>query len=143
METTNNTGKMEDLLLALLDCGYMDLPMITDSQFEMYEIVDYAKDEMGVENPKINDLIYAMLQLGIGIVATYIEENKEDVYEGLSDEDKELFDSIEFEPFEDITVYTNCIDSHAYLNDDKREYYEKFFPEALERFEGMTAISLK
>lgn len=142
MEANNNNEKIEDLLLALLNCGYADLPMVTDSKFEMYEIVDFARDELDIKNPNINDLISAMLQLGIGIVANYIEDSKEDVYEGLSEEDKELFDSIEFDPYEDITIYVNCIDSHAYLNEDKKEYYDKFFPETANKFEEMTDISL-
>lgn len=138
---TKKEERMIELLTELLDCGYADLEILLDSNYDFYDILSYAKDY--TEKPTLNDLIYSMLQLGIRDVESYINEHYKEVRESLSDTDFEEFNKLEFNPFEDIEIFVNSIDSHAYFINDMREHYEKYFPEAIDHFEKMTGLTLE
>lgn len=131
---------MTDLLISLLDCGYADLNVLLDTEYDMSEIIEYATEYS--EKPTLNNLVYSMLQMGINDIQSYIEDNKNDVEEDLDEDKLELFKSIEFNPHEDIEVFINYLDSHAYLVKNEEAYVE-FFPEAIDKFEEMTGFSLR
>lgn len=137
---SNREDKMVDLLCVVLDCGYADLNMALDSNYDFDDIWEYAKEF--AEKPSINDLIYSILSMGLNDIANYIHENKDVISDSLSDEEREVFESLTFEPHEDIELFVNCIDSHAWFLRDNQELYEKYFPEAIKHFEKMTDISL-
>lgn len=137
---TKKEDQMQSLLCTVLDCGYLDLDMILDSKYDLDDIWEYAREF--AERPTINDLIYSMLSMGLNDIQAYIEEHSDNIREELSDEEKEVFDEITFEPSDDIELFVNCIDSHAWFLNDKGENYNKYFPKAIEHFEEMTDISL-
>lgn len=133
--------KAIELLTALLDCGYADLEVLFNSNYDIYDIIEYANDFTNA--PTLNDLVYSMLRLGIHDIESYINEHYKEVRESLSDSDFEEFNGFEFEPQEDIEIFVNAIDSHVYFTEDMAEYYRKYFPGAIEHFEKMTGFTLE
>ena len=120
--------KMEDLLTAILDCGYADLQMLFDSKYDMYDIVEYAKDNLDFgNNLDINTLIQAVIELALGEIQDYIDEKDLDV---------------ELDIFDDVDIFINYIDTHVYIYEDKIDEYKRHVPEIFDMFEEKTGLVL-
>lgn len=132
--------RMEDLLTALLNCGYADLDVLINANYDMHDIVEYAREF--TDSLTVNDLIYAMLNMGVNDMCNYINNERQKIIDNMTDEEYEEFSQIEFSPYEDIEIYVNSLDSHAWIVNGMQEHYEKYFPQAIAKFEEMTGISL-
>jgi len=124
--------KMEDLLTAILDCGYADLQMLFDSKYDMYDIVEYAKDNLDFGNSAdsldINVLIQAMIELALGEIQDYIDEQDLEV---------------ELDIWDDTDIFLNYLDTHVYIYGDKIDAYKRYVPEIFDMFEEKTGIILQ
>ena len=104
----------EDLLLALLECGSLDLDRLQDilriaKKFgiDIYYILDYAEETFGEngERPKYNEVMYCAMRAILEAIADIIEEEDPDIAEKLRDWD----------------VYTNYTDSWFNLDSLDRD----------------------
>lgn len=121
--------KMEDLLTAILDCGYADLQMLFDSKYDMYDIVEYAKDNLDFgNNLDINILIQAIIEMALGEIQDYIDE-------------KDL--EVRLEIWDDIDIFSNYIDTHVYIYEDKIDAYKRYVPEIFDMFEEKTGLTIE
>ena len=121
--------KMEDLLTAILDCGYADLQMLFDSKYDMYDIIEYAKDNLDFgNNLDVNTLIQAMIELALGEIQDYIDEQDLEV---------------ELDIWDDTDIFLNYLDTHVYIYEDKIDAYKRYVPEIFDMFEEKTGIILQ
>lgn len=98
----------DDLLCALLNCGYLDLDFLLNltKNYDIDELIDYVINELG-ETPNVNNLIYATFNFFLRECADIIEEK-----------------GIELDPFEDFEIYTNYMDSHICVRYNLEEYQD-------------------
>lgn len=121
--------KMEDLLTAILDCGYADLQMLFDSKYDMYDIIEYAKDNLDFgNNLDVNTLIQAMIELALGEIQDYIDEQDLDV---------------ELDIWDDTDIFLNYLDTHVHIYEDKIDAYKRYVPEIFDMFEEKTGLILE
>lgn len=120
--------KMEDLLTAILDCGYADLQLVFDSKYDMYDIVEYAKDNLDFSNNlDVNTLIQAIIEMAFGEIQDYIDEQDLEV---------------ELNIWDDTDIFLNYLDTHVYIYEDKVDAYKRYVPEIFDMFEEKTGLIL-
>lgn len=147
---------MENLLINLLDCGYLDLRVLNGCEYDISDLIEECK-EMGYEKPDLNNLAYAMFYIGKNDLQEAIDErivNLEDaISDGLVDDDQEKKEGIEkqieelktLDAREDFESFHNYLDTSIYLSnhaEEKREIYEKYLQKELDQFEENTGFSL-
>lgn len=129
----------EDLLTAILDCGYGDLYLLKDCQYDIGEIVEECEETFGGFN--INNLVRIMFDCGLRDIETARDDRIRELEaipnERNLDEDEatELEVLRSLEPFEDIQSFHNFLDTHIWIDvDEKKEAYVKYLNEALDHF---------
>lgn len=130
-------GQMEDLLIAILDCGYLDLKILDGCKYDIRELIDNLHD-MGYTKVDINNLCYAMFDKGLC-------ELNEAIYNRIEEEDNNELKALfkELNPFEDTESYHNYIDtSISFTDDDKEAIYKKYFKDELDLFEHNTGFTI-
>lgn len=136
---------MRDLLTALLKCGWMDLDILLDCQYDFDELVDDFRDNFGATTTiDVNNLAYAMFDKGKSEIRQFIEDRIETLKDEdeLSEEEQQELDALQgLEPYEDIESFHNFIDTSVYFSDNQ-ELYEKYCSEALDTFTKNTGFSL-
>lgn len=136
--------QMRALLTSLLDCGYRDLDILDSCEYDFSDLVDQVK-EMGYEKIDINNLCFAMFEIGKREIQEKIEERIEELRESEdSESDIEKLKELEsLSAYDDIESYHNYIDTSIYINDsDKSAIYEKHLKEELDKFENDTGFSI-
>lgn len=138
-------GIYRDLLCGLLNCGYLDLQVIEDIDYDMEEILENLKFA-GFDEININTVMMTVFDMARGEVRNYIDERIEELKEDedeLSSEDKEELELLQqLEVFEDIESYHNYLDTGAYINSDVEDVYKTYCKSALDLFEEKTGYSL-
>jgi hypothetical protein len=132
-----------NLLTELLSCGYADLSVIKDCQYDISELIDRVKD-MGIEKIDLNNLAYAMFDAGKEEIQDFINERMEELkdQEELSDEEKEELETLEqLDPYEDIQSFHNYLDTNVYFHKNA-ESYKKYCPSVLATFEENTGYEI-
>lgn len=137
----------EDLLTAILDCGYGDLYLMKDCQYDIGEIVEECEATFGCLH--INNFVRIMFDFGLRDIEEAINDriceleaiaNERDLDE---DEETELSALRELAPFEDMRSYHNYIDTHIWIDDEeKKKTYTAYLQEALDQFEEMTGFEI-
>lgn len=141
------TEQMKDLLTVLLDCGYLDLRVIENCEYDFSELLEEVRD-MGYEKPNLNNLAYAMFHVGTRDISSSIENRIGDLSadsESLNQEDQEELQALkQLEPFEDIESFHNYIDTSIYFScsDEKRDIYMKYCESELDHFSQNTGFSI-
>lgn len=137
----------EDLLTVILDCGYGDLYLLENCQYDMEEIIEECIATFG--NIKINNLVRIMFDFGLRDIETARDDRICEIEaiqneRELDEEEREDLEALkQLEPFEDICSFHNYIDTHIWIdNDSKRPVYEKHLSDALKRFTDMTGFTI-
>lgn len=135
----------EDLLTSILDCGYGDLYLLEDCQYDIGEIVEECLSNFG--RLDINNLVRIMFEFGLRDIETARDdricelEAVQNERELDDEEQKELEMLRLMEPLEDFGSFHNYIDTHIWLNArDLGEAYQTYLHDAIERFEDMTGF---
>ena len=138
----------EDLLAAILDCGYADLYLLEDCRYDLCEIVEECRMNFGKLD--INLLVRIMFEYGLRDIETAINdricelesvENERNLDE---DERVELESLRVLDPFENIESFHNYIDTSIWVSREgnKREIYKRYLQDSLDRFEEMTGFQI-
>lgn len=137
----------EDLLTSILDCGYGDLYLLEDCQYDIGEIVEDCIATFG--GLKINNLVSIMFDYGLRDIETARDyriceleaiPNERELDE---DEEDELATLRTLEPFEDMKSFHNFIDTHIWIDaKEKVPAYTKYLKEALDHFCEMTGFEI-
>ena len=147
-------GMDKDMLLAeLLDCGYADLKVVTDSKYEISTIMEFAEeyDEGKVNLQKMFRAIVDCVITDLsGMVTARYMGLREDLEEVEFDEDQTkavlLQDQIskleKMKPEDDITYYFNYLDSHIIISKNEEDYRNMFEVE-LETLENMSGFNFE
>lgn len=110
----------DQILIELLDCGYDDLSMLTDSNID----VTSAVNDLYENGSKIslNGILY--------------EAFWDKVYECFGD----AFDNDPMAQSRDFKIYTNCGCTSMYIRNGKSEYYPNKYPDEIEAIESYMGI---
>lgn len=132
---------MEDLLMALLECGSMDLSIIEDVGYDLGEIAEELKSEgLKISLNAITDMIFlkgqSELMEAVEDAIHDMEDQQTDL--GDSEEDEEEYDRLQeeidelesLEPDEDVAWYCNCIDTSIWFSNNE-EIYRKYLADAI------------
>lgn len=132
--------KRTDLLCTLLKCGKADLVLLDDIEYDFNEIL-YGCDSLGILN--LNSLMGAVFSMGISQIEGILEDQCEYLKVSRSDDDKKINALKKLDPFNNIRYFCNCLDTYVYFVDDEvRELYQKYLPEALDIFERNTGFRI-
>lgn len=132
------------LLTKLLDCGYADLQILEDCEYDFDDLISEI-EAMGYKKPDINNLCFAMFQLALNDFQDTIDERINELKEQdeLTEEEQEELDAIEgLDVREDTESYHNCIDTSIWFNNNE-DIYIKYFQSALDDFEEHTGFSIR
>ena len=142
------TDFREDLLTAILDCGYADVYLMEHCQYDIGEIVEECIETYG--KLEINALVRIMFDYGLRDIEDAIRDRLsefDDIVESEGELDEEEIkerDALEsLDPFEDIESFHNFIDTHIWVDgDEKKKIYGMYLKEALDNFEEMTGFEI-
>ena len=143
------TDFREDLLTAILDCGYGDLYLLEDCRFDIGEIVEECQWTFG--NLDINNLVRIMFEFGLRDIEYDIKNRIEELNdieqtEGELDESEqeERYALSILNPSEDIESFHNYVDTHIWIEaKEKVETYERYLKDSLDQFEEMTGFAIQ
>lgn len=140
---------MESLLMALLECGSMDLQVIEDVGWDLGEIVEELQDE-GIK-PTLNAITYEIFRKGQRALQEFLEQAIEyheemqaeveidseeyEKYQEVIDELKSL------DPEEDMDWFCNCLDTSCWLRNS--ETYRKYMKDDIEQLESDMGFALE
>lgn len=137
---------MENLLLAIFDCGSLDLEMLNDVKYDFNEIIEQLDDEP-LQYVGFNGFMRAVVDVGIIHIqeAIYdrICELKAISFERDLDEEEEeeLTTLRQLIPDRDIEAYFNYLETRVYFRDNE-EAYRKYMADALNSFAENTGLNL-
>lgn len=138
------TDFKDDIIVALLDCGYADIYIFDECQYDMSEMCDECKEDFSEVN--INNLARTMFHFGLRDIANKVDKRIKELEEteNPSDLEKAELEALnELSPFDDFESYHNYIDTSIWLeNHDLAETYKAYMQEALDDFEEMTGFSI-
>lgn len=129
---------MRELLAALLDCGYRDLDVLSNCEYNFYDLVGRTKEY--TEQPNLNDLAYEMFNMAKNDLNDSITERMQelDAKENLTREEAEELNALEqLNPYEDIESWHNFLDTSVYFISNG-DVYKKYLDAALDDFEDHT-----
>jgi len=139
---SNATENYKTILCALLDCGYLDLQILddTDEDFLMEAIEDLQNLEIPISLNAITDTMFleAMCKIREAWDARLdeLESDKANGYPLEQEELEELEAIRELNPEEDISWYCNCLDTGIYIINGKYDVYQKYFGDLLDDLEN-------
>ena len=138
------TDFKDDIIVALLDCGYADIYVFDQCQYEMSQMCEECKDDYGEVN--INNLARTMFNFGLRDIANKVDERIKELQEteNPSEAEKTELEAIkELSPFDDFGSYHNCLDTSIWLErHDLADTYKTYMQEALDDFEEMTGYAI-
>lgn len=132
----------DDLLTELLGCGYADLSVLEDCQYDMYDVIEYCKD--ACLDLTLNNLAWSMFQIGRADIMRAIEERIDELesQEELSDDEQEELDALDgLDPYEDIKSFHNYLDTSVWFSKNG-DVYRQYIKEAIEEFGDNTGYSI-
>ena len=116
----------EQILAGILNCGYLDLRVLEDTEFDVIEMIE----EM--EKPTLSDLIYEIFQRGINLLMETLSEKQNDL--DCPDEIKDLSG-------EDVDFDINFIASRIYFVNNS-DIWNKYFGSEIEEIEKKWVFTL-
>ena len=116
----------EQILAGILNCGYLDLRVLEDTEFDVIEMIE----EM--EKPTLSDLIYEIFQRGINLLMETLSEKQNDL--DCPDEIKDLSG-------EDVDFDINFIASRIYFVNNS-DIWNKYFGSEIEEIEKKNGFLL-
>ena len=155
-------SEVDEILVALLDCGYGDLSVLEDCKYDMGDIVEQCQFEFGKID--LNLLAVTMFDMGRADVNEWKEKllnnllDEKDEWDKaigngqeLTEEEKERYDELEsdidllkeFDVYENLESYHNYLDTSIWLtgtSDDERVRY--LLSDAFKQFEENTGFDI-
>jgi hypothetical protein len=131
------------VLMAVLECGTLDLEVLDDVEYDLGQIVDELfESEI---KPTLNNIMATVFQKGVYELADYVEEeiqmqlamkamffNEGSMeYAKCAEKVKELLTLC---PEEDVGYYCNCIDTSVFFEKNE-ELYRKLLPDKIAKVE--------
>lgn len=137
----------EDLLMELLDCGFANLELLDDVSYPVNEILEQLSYPFGRESFTLNDFMKAVVDLGILDIKDTIEERLNELSEIAKDRDLDDSEVEELrclqnvlDPYDDISGFFNCLDTHVSFRDHEEEY-RRYLSDAITAFEENTGLN--
>lgn len=126
------------VLMAVLECGTMDLGVLDGIEYDLEDIVDDLLAE-GIK-PTLNAITDRVFYMGAAELGQYLSDriceleaipNERDLGD---EEEAELAALHTLNVDEDIEWYCNCLDTHIWFSQHE-DVYRKYLPEAVEAVE--------
>lgn len=133
----------EDLLMALLGCGSMDLAMLDDVRYDFDEIIDQL-DNKPIQDVGFNGLMRAVVDVGIIHIREAVEERIQELEDqgGLDDFEVEELEALQkLAPDDDIRSFHNYLDTHVRF-ETNGDIYRQYLSEALDEFADNTGFEI-
>lgn len=153
-----------DLLHAVLDCGCADIGILNETEYDFQEIVEELRAE-GIA-PTLETITDYVFLYGQRELKDAVEERVNELEESIKDLEelkncytsekwKELYGAeakemaVELsllktlEPYEDLECYFNYLDTGCYLSQQKKEIYEEYLLDAVEKVEQHMGFSMR
>ena len=132
----------EDLLSIVMGCGYADLTLLDDVQYDMYEIFEECLAYFGDYN--INNVVRIVFDHGLRDLEWEIKARIADLLdcdERDPDEEAELAALRELRPFEDTDSFHNYLDTSIWFVKNE-EAYQLYMEDALHDFAEHTGFDI-
>lgn len=137
----------EDFLMTFLGCGQLDLKLIDDVEYDWCDVLERV-DFSCLGERKLSAIMHAVFDLGkdrlneaIGERIDYLEDTKKTY--GISEEQEtELGELKELDPYEDLEEFHNYLDTHISCVNHKA-VYEVYLTEELEEFADETGFEVE
>lgn len=143
----------EDFLMNLLNCGILDLGLIDGVGYDWCDILNEEMiyeiaGRIGNGSCTINFVMAEVVAFGICQIETAISDriceleailNERELDE---DEKAELSALRTLNPYEDISGYYNCIDTHVYM-ERNGSLYKRYLSKAIGDFEEGTGLEIE
>lgn len=137
----------EDFLMTFLGCGLFDLKLIDDVEYDWCDVLERV-DFSCLGERKLSAIMHAVFDLGkdrlneaIGERIDYLEDTKKTY--GISEEQEtELGELKELDPYEDLEEYHNYLDTHVTCVNHKA-VYEAYLAKELEDFADGTGFEVE
>lgn len=137
----------EDFLMTILDCGQLDLKLIDDVEYDWCDVL--AQLELNCcGSRKLPAIMSAVFSLGksnlteaIGTRIDYLEDTKE-TYGISEDQETELKELKQLDPFEDLEEFHNYIDTHITCVQHS-DIYKAYLEKELEDFADGTGFEIE
>lgn len=133
----------EDLLTVVMDCGYADLTLLDDVQYDMYEIFDECLATFG--NYNVNNVVRIVFDHGLRDLEEAIRMRIceiERLYHPTKEEEDELAALRELQPFEDIESFHNFLDTSIWIARNE-EAYRRYLEDDLSAFGNETGFYIE
>lgn len=137
---SNATENYKTILCALLDCGYLDLQILddTDEDFLMEAIERLQDEHLPIS---LNAITSEMFWMAKDELSSEVEVRKDEIGSDVENgyageyEEKELEEISDLNPDEDVEWFCNCLDTSIYIINDKYDVYVKYFRDKLDELE--------
>lgn len=137
----------EDFLMTFLGCGLYDLKLIDDVEYDWCDVLERV-DFSCLGERKLSAIVHAVFDLGkdrlneaIGERIDYLEDTKKTY--GISEEQEtELEELKELDPYEDLEEFHNYLDTHISCVNHKA-VYEAYLAKELEDFADGTGFEVE
>lgn len=137
----------EDFLMTFLGCGLYDLKLIDDVEYDWCNVLEQV-DFSCLGERKLSAIMHAVFDLGkdrlneaIRERIDYLEDTKKTY--GISEEQEtELEELKELDPYEDLEEFHNYLDTHISCVNHKA-VYEAYLAEELEEFADGTGFDVE
>lgn len=134
----------EDFLMTLIGCGQLDLRLIDDVEYDWCDVLERV-DFNCLGEKKMPAIMHAVFDVGkdemneaIVKRVDYLEDTKKTY--GISEEqENELEDLKKLNPYNDLEVYHNYLDTHVTCVNHK-SVYKKLMSKELENFAAGTGF---
>ena len=139
--TMNTLIQKDELLRALLNCGYMDLSLLDNVKYSWFDVLEQL-DGLSLEDLDFNNLMRAVVSVGIIETKDALFERIEELEtqsEINDDEKAELAALKTLDPDQDIEGYFNCLDTHVYFANNA-SVYRQYLSDAIDAFENNTGL---
>ena len=129
------------LLCAILHCGYLDLDLLDDVEYDWDDVLERIE----WEDYTFNDVMRAVFDLGIIDIRKAVE-NRIDELDGYDNRDETEqceFEALkELDPDNDFSSWHNCLDTSIWCQ-AHGEFYQKYLHKELDHFEEMTGFAIE
>lgn len=130
----------QDLLMAILNCGVLDLNILKDADCDWDEIIEELK--YGGRELNFNNLVMELFDEGLSRLECAIENKKDELNEDDEEEAEILAQLNKLNVYEDFDYFLNYIDTHLSLVENE-DIYRKYLSEELEELENFTGFNVE
>lgn len=129
-------------LSELLDCGYCDVSILEDIEYDITDLAEYCKINFGEVN--LGGIVISAFSFGLSDIYKSIERRIQelDAEDVLTDEQKEEVEALKvLDPHGDADWYFNFLDTSIWFHKNK-ELYEKHCQEECDEFYEKTGYEI-